>query len=237
MVTNPEISLGLNIAIEPFSFCLMKNDTVLIEKTFHSPFHFTENLILFLKHELGTLNLSFTDLKAIGITSGPGNYTSLRLGITTIKTIGMVKKIPIFGFSTLKTVAEQTPSQLPIFTIFPARKSEYNASLFIKNGAHVTRLSSDFVLTKDAIIKTMSKFKIPILVIGKISDEDVKKLQKLPLITVINHQPIYGKTLARLAQNCLTHKKTGSYKNLNPMYSHQPTIGQKKVIPQMQRQS
>ncbi|MBT5953325.1 tRNA (adenosine(37)-N6)-threonylcarbamoyltransferase complex dimerization subunit type 1 TsaB [bacterium] len=228
MATNPEIILGLNIAIEPFSFCLMKNDTILLEKTFQSPYHFTENLILFLKEELSTLNKSFDDLKAIGITNGPGNYTSLRLGITTIKTIGMVKKIPIFGFSTLNALAEQTPSQHPIFTIIPARKSEYNASLFIKRDIHTTRLASDFVIKKEAILKTASKFKVPILIIGTISPEDALELKKLPLITVINNQTIYGKTLALLAKNQLALKNTGSYKHLNPEYSHQPTIGQKK---------
>jgi tRNA threonylcarbamoyladenosine biosynthesis protein TsaB len=46
-----------------------------------------------------------SDLGLVGLTSGPGAFTGLRLGLVTAKTIAQVLRIPIIGVNTLDVVA------------------------------------------------------------------------------------------------------------------------------------
>lgn len=47
------------------------------------------------------LEISNTDLIAIGAITGPGNYTGLRSGLAMAKTMAQVLNLPLYGFNTL----------------------------------------------------------------------------------------------------------------------------------------
>ncbi len=45
------------------------------------------------------------DLDVVGVASGPGGFTGLRVGMATAKGIGLAARCPVLGFSTLETTA------------------------------------------------------------------------------------------------------------------------------------
>ena len=49
--------------------------------------------------------LSWQDLEFIGVAKGPGSYTSTRIGIVTAKTLAQQLNIPVYGISSLASVA------------------------------------------------------------------------------------------------------------------------------------
>ena len=46
-----------------------------------------------------------TELKAIGVTGGPGSYTGIRVGLATAKGLSFALKIPMMMFNTLELMA------------------------------------------------------------------------------------------------------------------------------------
>ena len=66
-----------------------------------------------------------SDMDGFAITRGPGSFTGLRIGISTIKGLVVASEKPVVGVSSLKTLASQVSySRYLICPILDARKGE-----------------------------------------------------------------------------------------------------------------
>jgi tRNA threonylcarbamoyladenosine biosynthesis protein TsaB len=54
---------------------------------------------------LRDLDLAMDDIGMIAVTSGPGSYTGIRIGVTTAKTISWARQIPLYSESSLTVLA------------------------------------------------------------------------------------------------------------------------------------
>jgi tRNA threonylcarbamoyl adenosine modification protein YeaZ len=200
--------LGINTACQPFSIALIdqKEGQLLISKTFQSTHHQSENFILIIETLCTEINRSLHDIKAIGITNGPGGYTGIRLGITTAKTIAQVLNIPIYPLSTLEAfIKPHTNGNATCIVAIPATKHDQNIALFLTKNSKYKRLTPDFVCTHEEYQKLLTKFRTP--------------------PTIINTHHLDAEILATFAKQCLDENQKGDYTNLHPIYSHTPNLG------------
>lgn len=56
--------------------------------------------------------ITLTDLKAIGICTGPGSFTGTRIGVMTAKSLSYATKVPLVPFHSL--LAYTTPGTMPV---------------------------------------------------------------------------------------------------------------------------
>lgn len=54
---------------------------------------------------LSTAGLTLADLSAVAVTSGPGSFTGLRIGMATAKGLSLAAGVTLAGFSTLEILA------------------------------------------------------------------------------------------------------------------------------------
>lgn len=62
---------------------------------------------------LGAAGLRPADLQAVAVTTGPGSFTGLRIGISTAKGLVLGTRVPLAGFSTLRILAEALLDRAP----------------------------------------------------------------------------------------------------------------------------
>lgn len=86
-------------------------------------------------------------VKWISITSGPGSFTGLRVGLATAKMLGMAWGIPLAGVDTLEVLAHQflrsascPPGSFIVPVLNAFRKQVFSAAWRVKHDGTMTRL-------------------------------------------------------------------------------------------------
>lgn len=74
--------------------------------------------------------LSWQDLGFIAVANGPGSYTSTRIGVVTAKTLAQQLQIPVYGVSTLKTIAWHYHQSLTEGQFIAVEMKAHNEDLF-----------------------------------------------------------------------------------------------------------
>ena len=68
--------------------------------------HHSEELLSRIESILEDHSVSFSDLDLLVATRGPGSFTSLRIGFSTLKGISLSRDIPLVSVPTLRLIAE-----------------------------------------------------------------------------------------------------------------------------------
>lgn len=103
---------------------------------------------------LMTSHRSLADLSALAVSIGPGAFTGLRIGLSTVKGLAYGWQIPVVGVSTLQAVAARvTDWEGLICPLLDARKKQVYAALFRRRAGALERLSDDQVCAAESIVQ------------------------------------------------------------------------------------
>ena len=97
--------LNIHTATETAIINLMKNEKVLATFTNTETREHAAFLHTAIKELLQLHAIDLKDLDAIGVTSGPGSYTGIRIGLATVKGLCYALKIPLITYNSLEVMA------------------------------------------------------------------------------------------------------------------------------------
>ena len=130
------LCLALCSATRTASVALLRGDRVLVEHSAQTDRHQSESLLPLVDLVLRDAAASVDDLDCIGLSIGPGSFTSLRIGVSTVKGLVYGTELPVVGVSTLRVLAEAVaieadtiaPSGSIIGTLNAQREEVYAAA-------------------------------------------------------------------------------------------------------------
>ncbi len=100
-----------------------------------------EVLLTLIADLLKAQNLQPQDLAAVAVSSGPGSFTGLRVGMAAAKALCWAWKKPLLTVPTLEGLAASVPGQISrILPLISARARELYWSLFERKGAELQQL-------------------------------------------------------------------------------------------------
>jgi len=80
---------------------------------------------------------ALTDLTAVAVSSGPGSFTGLRVGMSVAKSLCWSLELPLIAIPTLEGLANTVPEGIDsVVAIMPARSDEVYWSHFVKQNNH-----------------------------------------------------------------------------------------------------
>lgn len=122
----------------------------LLEESSDAYIH-SERLTVFIEQIIKTNKWSLSALDAVVVTSGPGSYTGLRIGVSTAKGLCYALSIPMIAVNTLESIAflaRKKYSNTSICAMIDARRMEVFSTIFNADLEVIKPLSAD-VLEED----------------------------------------------------------------------------------------
>ena len=141
--------LHLETATKTFSVAISVNAKLIDVIEIHGDQYIHgEKLTLFIQEILTKNSITFDNLSAVSISSGPGSYTGLRIGVATAKGICFAKNIPLIEIDTLQAFENCARKSFPAETIcimLDARRMEVYSSIFDASRKTVKSISADIL--------------------------------------------------------------------------------------------
>ena len=110
---------------------VVDNSRVLGEYSINHKKTHSQKLMPMIKEIMESLDLSPNDIDIYAASSGPGSFTGLRIGITTIKAIAYAVQKPVISVPTLDALAYNIPIPgIIICPIMDARNSQVYSALY-----------------------------------------------------------------------------------------------------------
>lgn len=122
----------------------------LLEESSDAYIH-SERLTVFIEQIIKKNDWHLSELNAIVVTSGPGSYTGLRIGVSSAKGLCYALKIPMIAVNTLESIAYLAQKKHPKRTIcamIDARRMEVFSTVFDADSKVIKRLSADILEEK-----------------------------------------------------------------------------------------
>ena len=128
------MSLILNIetATKNCSVSLAKDGkTVMCKEIATQNFSHAEKLHVFMEEVLVENKFTYKDLKAVSVSQGPGSYTGLRIGVSSVKGLCYALNIPMIAIDTLEVLARKIAvTNGIIIPMIDARRMEVYSAIF-----------------------------------------------------------------------------------------------------------
>lgn len=158
--------IGIDTATATASAALVQEGRLLLEEVRpgHTKFgplspitnrpNHAEIVLPLLDELLKKAGLALSEISAIAVSIGPGSFTGLRIGLSTVKGLAYGWKIPVVGVSTLLAIAARVTDWDGLICPFlDARKKEAYAALFHKKTEILERLTEDIVSPPEKIVQ------------------------------------------------------------------------------------
>ena len=92
-----------------------------------------ESIAAFVDDALAAFSATIADVGLIGVCTGPGSFTGLRIGVAYAKTLAQTLDVPIAGISTYDVVASGSQAY-PIIAVARGKKNHYYGRIVERAG-------------------------------------------------------------------------------------------------------
>jgi tRNA threonylcarbamoyladenosine biosynthesis protein TsaB len=118
----------------------------------------SERLMTEIDHVLKRAGLKISDIDVFAVAIGPGSFTGLRIGLSTVKGFSYATGKPIVSVPTLEALAWNFPyCTYPVCTMLDARKKEIYVALFKWDGKGFLRLIDEMSIKVQMLLEKIRK--------------------------------------------------------------------------------
>ena len=152
--------LGIDSSAKSASAAITDGDKVLGCFYTNTGLTHSQTLMPMIESLLKYSNVSLDDIDLIAVNKGPGSFTGVRIGVAAAKGLADVKKIPVYGASTLESMAYNLiDTDCVACCVMDARCNQVYNALFDITGGRITRLSSDSADSIEKVTDVLKKYK------------------------------------------------------------------------------
>lgn len=132
---------------------LLRDDSLLQSEAHTTAEDYSSWLLPAINHVLAPAALTLRDVELYAVAAGPGSFTGVRVGLTTVKAWSEVYSRPIAAVSRLEAVASESTGSAPYVAAFiDARRNQVFAALYRRQATTLERLDEEMVIAPDKFL-------------------------------------------------------------------------------------
>lgn len=200
------------------SISILDGDKIIGDMSINQEQTHSEKLVVLIKRLLDDLKITLKDIDLFAISKGPGSFTGLRIGMTTLKAMAQALDKDIIGVSTLEAMAFSILNNENILSIIDARGSRYFAG-FYRNKNNNLEKEFERIIENEELFEFVKKLDNVVIVgdaIEKLPDE-IKKLENVILSPASLNNSI-TRNICVIAKNRYEQGLIDNYLDLEPNY-------------------
>ncbi len=144
---------------------LMDNNVLVAEARMNVKVTHSERIMTEISHVLDSSELKIGDIDVFAVAIGPGSFTGLRVGLSTLKGLAYATGKKVVAVPTIEALAWNIPfSRHPVCPMLDARRKEVYAGLFQWTGSDFTRIVPEQAIKLETLL---SHIKEPTVFLGE----------------------------------------------------------------------
>ena len=159
--------LALDSTAVAASVALCEDGKLLGEYTIQNGNTHSETLLPMVESLLDHFEMTVQDVDLFAVSSGPGSFTGVRIGVATVKGLAFAGGKPCIGVSTLEALAYNLVDfEGLICPVMNARRKQVYTALFRSKNGELERLWTDRAIAISELDEQLSEYAEPVRLSG-----------------------------------------------------------------------
>lgn len=139
--------LGIETSTKTGSVAIVSEQSVIAQYSLNLEVTHSERLMSTVDRVLTDTGFTPARMDGFAVAIGPGSFTGLRIGVSTVKGLALALDKPVAAVPTLKALAWNLPyAAHPVCPMLDARKNEVYAALYVCEGKTRTQTMEEAVV-------------------------------------------------------------------------------------------
>jgi tRNA threonylcarbamoyladenosine biosynthesis protein TsaB len=152
------IVLGLDTCNSKGDVALLRDDVVLALADHKTEEDYSTWLLPAVDGVLKKAGISLSEVDVFGVAAGPGSFTALRVGLTTVKAWGEVYGKPIVPVSRLELIARQAwDGTNYVASWTDANRGQVFGAVYLRSGNRLERVGDEMVIEPGRFVETAAE--------------------------------------------------------------------------------
>lgn len=183
----------------------------------------SQTIMPMLEHMKSLIQIDLDQIDAVAVTSGPGSFTGLRIGVTAAKALALALEVPIIGVPTLDVIAHGICfTDYYICPIMDARRNQVYTALYKWQGETLERLTDHMATDINEYVESLKKYDGKVIFLGDgvaVYKETIQQILEdqavfAPSFCMLQHASILG----AIAEKLYEEGKSEDPSTFVPMY-------------------
>lgn len=208
--------LAIDTSSFPASVAIADNGILMGEYVIRNQRKHSQNIMMMTERLFDDLGMDISDIDVFSVTSGPGSFTGLRIGISSVRAFAQAMKKPVAPVNTLEALAYNfSLSDAVIVPMLDARRDEVFTAAYKFNNGTATEITPPCVMTISEICEKYKDSDVIMTGDGAIIHRDELDGFKL---APLNLAETRASSLALAAYKKAEKNELCDYNHVSPLY-------------------
>lgn len=212
--------LGVDTSTMTAGIGIVEEDEILVEVKFSVKITYSEILLSCIDQALKNVGLKINQMDGFAVSIGPGSFTGLRIGLSTLKGLSFATGKPLASIPSLDALAYLSLyCQHPVVAMLDAKKDQVYTAIYETRDGKLKRQSEYLVIDVEDLVKRISQKTLFVGPGAKLYQKRLIELLKdRACFSLVEQSLPSGATVALLGSKRLILGQIEDIVDLEPMY-------------------